>query len=86
MRYIVLLAALLAVSGCANCPGTSIPVKCKDTRLPVEAFPDTPEAIKAVPMGDMEELSKLVMKGRVMRDERLAEDDALISACTQYSK
>lgn len=88
MRYIVLLIALLAISGCATCPGgkVSVPVKCKDTRLPQETFPDTPEAIKSVPLGDMEDLSKLIVKGRVMRDQRLAEDDALIRACTQYSK
>lgn len=82
VKYILVLAAILLTGGCATCP-SSLPVRCKDTRPPQEAFPDTAKAVQSVPLGDMEDLSKLVVKGRVMRDERLAEDDALIKICTQ---
>lgn len=88
------LAIVVAVSlaGCAtHAPEPKIvtkvvqvpvPVMCPDKRLPPQPLPDTAEAIAALPLGDIDGLVKLILAGRVVRDQRLSEDEGQIQACS----
>lgn len=93
MRPSIAALCAIALAGCATHPvepkivtktvEVPVPVPCPDKRLPRQPPPDAAKAVAAVPFGDMDDLVKLLLAGRVMRDQRLAEDEAQIAACAK---
>jgi hypothetical protein len=87
--FAVLLA--LGLTACATRPAEPIigsvevkvpvAVQCPDRRAPQPAYPDTPDALAAAP--DLFERVKLLLAGRLLRDERLKEDEGQVRACAK---
>jgi len=83
------LALLAALAACATRPAepllkpveVTVPVAiaCPARRAPAPAYPDTAAALAAAP--DLFERVKLLLAGRVLRDERLKEDEGQVRAC-----
>lgn len=71
----LLTAAILAPQADASHPS------CWEARGPAPVYPDTGHALDAAP--DDFAVIKLLMDGRAMRDQRLAEDDRIIRACAK---
>jgi hypothetical protein len=86
---ILILAASVALAACET-PGRTPPleiievpipmtVKCAEKLGPAPAYPDTPEALRAAP--NIFERTKLLLRGRALRDARAAELTAAIAGC-----
>lgn len=89
---LVFVVGVLILTGCAGTPPpepviitkevqVAVPVQCKALEQlgPEPAYPDTDEAIKAAP--SLFERTKLILKGRIMRIQRLAEYQVVKVTC-----
>lgn len=89
-----MIAVIFLLAGCATKTTTApepvvitkdvpviVQVKCKDQRQPAPAYPDTDEAIAAIPDDDIFRLGQVFRAGRDLRIARLAADDVQIKAC-----
>lgn len=85
-RSLIFLALVLSVYGCASAPAlptvveVPVSVACVPQDFsPSPQYPDTKQALEAAP--DLFERVKLLLIGKLMRDQRLTEFEAALSAC-----
>lgn len=92
-RLVIGFCLILALSGCVTAGEHQVDVKLVNVPTPIPctpdvgsepAYPDTPEALNAAT--DIFERVKLLLEGRIKRQQRLAVLNAAVSACASVGR